>query len=52
MLGCQRVTEPAVSDLHGWQALTILGVKGNTIVRIDVAVEKSRDLGWEAEGFV
>ena len=52
MLGRECVTEPAVRDLHGWQALPVLGVKGNTIVRIDVAVEKGRHLGREAEGFV
>ena len=27
-------------------------MKGNTVVRIDVAVEKGRDLGREAEGFI
>ena len=52
MLRRERVAQPAVSDPHGWQALPVLGVKGNTVVRVDVAVEKGCNFSREAEGFV
>ena len=52
MLRRERVAEPAVRQRHGWQALPVLGVKGNAVVRIDVAMEKGRHFGREAEGFV
>ena len=52
MLWCQRVAEPAIGQLYGGQALPVLGVKGNTVVCIDVAVEKGRDFGREAERFI
>jgi hypothetical protein len=52
MVWRQRMGEPALKPLDCWQALTVLGVKGNTVVRVDVAVEKGCHLGREAEGFV
>ena len=52
MLRRQGVVQPAVSHLHGWQALPVLGMKGNAVVRVDVAVEKGCDLGREAERFI
>ena len=52
VLGRQGMAEPAVSHLHGREPPTVLGVKGNAVVRIDVAVEKGCDLGRETEGFI
>ncbi len=49
MLWRQGVSEPAVTHRHGRQPLPVLGVKGNAVLRIDVAVEKIGHLGRDAE---
>src|SRR5438309_8338313 len=52
MLRRQGVAEPPIKPLDRWQPLTVLGVKGNAVLRMDVAVEKIRDVGRKTERFI